>query len=89
MLVGRLTNSKLSYKQRRSIITECCASCIYKCVSGSLVGWGLNEIDRPVDVLMQIKLPVVSQETCLRSFPEFFSRYTSSTTLCAGYRNGL
>ncbi|KAJ8910433.1 hypothetical protein NQ315_012575 [Exocentrus adspersus] len=33
-------------------------------------------------------MPVVSQETCIYSFPEFYSRFTSDHTFCAGYKNG-
>lgn len=33
-------------------------------------------------------MPVVSQETCIYSFPEFYSRFTSDHTYCAGFNNG-
>lgn len=33
-------------------------------------------------------LPVVSTETCLRSYPKFYSEYLSDTAFCAGFRNG-
>ncbi|KOB73983.1 Hemolymph proteinase 19, partial [Operophtera brumata] len=33
-------------------------------------------------------MPVVSQETCIRSYSEFFVRFTSAYTYCAGFRDG-
>eukprot|EP00102_Acyrthosiphon_pisum_P007886 XP_003243712.1 PREDICTED: CUB and peptidase domain-containing protein 1-like [Acyrthosiphon pisum] len=34
------------------------------------------------------KMPVVSQQTCLWSYPQFYSEFTSDKTFCAGFRNG-
>lgn len=55
---------------------------------GSVVGWGFDETGKVTEQLMQAKMPVVSQETCIFSFPDFYSRFTSSNTYCAGFRNG-
>ncbi|CAH1641078.1 unnamed protein product [Spodoptera littoralis] len=38
--------------------------------------------------LSLVEMPVVSQETCIRSYSEFFVRFTSEYTYCAGYRDG-
>jgi hypothetical protein len=54
-----------------------------------VVGWGLDERDEPTDKLMMVKMPVVSQQTCIRSDPNYYLQFTSSGTLCAGYRNGI
>ncbi len=53
-----------------------------------VVGWGLDENENTADDLKVAKLPVVSAETCLRSFPQFYSQFTSNGTFCAGFRNG-
>ncbi|XP_049824503.1 clotting factor C isoform X2 [Aethina tumida] len=55
---------------------------------GTVVGWGYNESGIVTDQLMKAGMPIVSQETCIYSFPDFFSRFTNSKTFCAGYKNG-
>ncbi|XP_031329891.1 serine protease gd-like isoform X1 [Photinus pyralis] len=55
---------------------------------GDVVGWGYDQYGRITDELMQITMPVVTRETCVQSFPQFYARYTSSTTYCAGHKNG-
>ncbi|KAG5873749.1 hypothetical protein JTB14_008321 [Gonioctena quinquepunctata] len=55
---------------------------------GTVVGWGKDEnglimTEEP----KQIQLPIVSQETCLRSSYQF-QYITSNRTFCAGFRNG-
>jgi hypothetical protein len=54
-----------------------------------VVGFGLDERDEPTETLMMVKLPVVSQQTCIRSDPNYFLQFTSNGTFCAGYRNGI
>ncbi|XP_017776728.1 PREDICTED: serine protease gd-like [Nicrophorus vespilloides] len=55
---------------------------------GIVTGWGRDESGKDtVDEPLQIKIPVVSQETCLRSDSRFF-KITSSRTFCAGRRDG-
>ncbi|KAF5283199.1 hypothetical protein FQA39_LY17391 [Lamprigera yunnana] len=56
--------------------------------NGKIVGWGYNEAGKITDQLMEITMPVVSQEMCLASFPQFYTRFTSDNTYCAGFRNG-
>jgi len=55
---------------------------------GSVVGWGFDETGKVTEELMQTKMPVVSQDTCLFSYPDFYSRFTTSNTFCAGFKNG-
>lgn len=55
---------------------------------GTVVGWGFDETGKVTETLMQAKMPVVSYETCILSFPEFYSRFSSENTFCAGFRNG-
>ncbi|RZC34687.1 limulus clotting factor C-like [Asbolus verrucosus] len=56
--------------------------------AGTVVGWGFDENGRVTEQLTKAKMPVVSQETCIYSFPDFYSRFTSSKTYCAGFKNG-
>ncbi|XP_022831467.1 proclotting enzyme-like isoform X8 [Spodoptera litura] len=55
---------------------------------GSVVGWGFDETGVATEELSLVEMPVVSQETCIRSYSEFFVRFTSEYTYCAGYRDG-
>ncbi|XP_050502493.1 serine protease gd-like isoform X1 [Diabrotica virgifera virgifera] len=55
---------------------------------GTVVGWGFDETGRVTEQLTKAHMPVVSQETCIYSFPEFYSRFTSDHTYCAGFNNG-
>ncbi|KAJ8711200.1 hypothetical protein PYW07_008442 [Mythimna separata] len=55
---------------------------------GSVVGWRYDENATLDEELHLVELPVVSQETCLRSYPQFFAKFTSNYTYCAGNRNG-
>lgn len=55
---------------------------------GTVVGWGFDENNMPTEELKMAKMPVVSQETCLWSYPQFYSEFTSDKTFCAGFRNG-
>ncbi|KAF2882841.1 hypothetical protein ILUMI_23353 [Ignelater luminosus] len=55
---------------------------------GTVVGWGFDETGVVTDQLMLAKMPVVSRETCLFSFPEFYAKFPPGSTYCAGFRNG-
>ncbi|XP_018328069.1 serine protease Hayan isoform X2 [Agrilus planipennis] len=55
---------------------------------GTVVGWGYDDTGALTENLMQAQMPVVTTETCIFSNREFFSRFTSSKTYCAGFRNG-
>ncbi|XP_031330602.1 serine protease gd-like [Photinus pyralis] len=55
---------------------------------GTVVGWGRDEFfNEYVPEPREVKMPVVSQEDCLRS-DERFLALTSTRTFCAGTRNG-
>jgi len=54
-----------------------------------VVGWGLDEFGKLAEELKMVKMPVVSQEICIKSDIKFFSIYTHETTFCAGFRNGM
>jgi dynein heavy chain len=54
-----------------------------------VAGWGLDENGITAQTLKMVKMPVVTQEACLWSHTTFFSQFTSNTTFCAGYRNGM
>ena len=54
-----------------------------------VVGWGLDEFGMIADKLKMVKMPVVSQDTCIKSDIKFFSIFTHETTFCAGFRNGI
>uniref|UniRef100_A0A8D8RKK6 Serine protease gd n=1 Tax=Cacopsylla melanoneura TaxID=428564 RepID=A0A8D8RKK6_9HEMI len=55
---------------------------------GTVIGWGYDEHNRVTEELKMAHMPVVSNEQCLRSYPNFFSQFTSDGTYCAGFRNG-
>ncbi|KAJ2940313.1 hypothetical protein O0L34_g11897 [Tuta absoluta] len=55
---------------------------------GSVVGWGFDDTGVATEELTLVEMPVVDQETCIRSYSEFFARFTSEYTFCAGYRDG-
>ncbi|XP_071443129.1 uncharacterized protein [Hetaerina americana] len=55
---------------------------------GVVVGWGYDERGMVTEDLMMAKMPIVSQQTCIWSYPQFFSHFTSNRTYCAGFRNG-
>uniref|UniRef100_A0AAR5PRL4 Peptidase S1 domain-containing protein n=1 Tax=Dendroctonus ponderosae TaxID=77166 RepID=A0AAR5PRL4_DENPD len=55
---------------------------------GTVVGWGFDESGKITEQLTKANMPIVSQETCIYSFPDFYSRFTSNTTFCAGFKNG-
>ncbi|XP_059048191.1 clotting factor C-like isoform X2 [Achroia grisella] len=55
---------------------------------GSVVGWGFDETGLAAEELTLVEMPVVDELTCIKSYSEFFSRYLSEYSYCAGYRNG-
>ncbi|RVE49130.1 hypothetical protein evm_006251 [Chilo suppressalis] len=55
---------------------------------GSVVGWGFDDTGVATEELSLVEMPVVDTETCIRSYSEFFVRFTSEYTYCAGYKNG-
>lgn len=55
---------------------------------GRVPGWGYNENGVVGTQLSYVEMPVVTHETCIWSNREVFSRITSDTSFCAGFRNG-
>nr|CAD7441623.1 unnamed protein product [Timema bartmani] len=53
---------------------------------GTVIGWGYDEFGQVTEELMMATMPIVSQQTCLWSYPQFFSHFTSNKTYCAGFR---
>lgn len=56
--------------------------------TGRVPGWGYNENGVVGTQLSYVEMPVVTHETCIWSNREVFSRITSDTSFCAGFRNG-
>ncbi|XP_055548098.1 coagulation factor IX-like isoform X4 [Wyeomyia smithii] len=55
---------------------------------GYVPGWGYNERGLVSEDLSFAQMPVVAHETCIWSNRDFFSKVTSDTSFCAGFRNG-
>lgn len=58
------------------------------CVVGTVVGWGLDENNRLSEILKKTEMPIVDTVKCIYSKPDFFAKFTSLTSFCAGFRNG-
>lgn len=54
---------------------------------GAVPGWGKDDSGAISNEIRVANMPIVSQETCLRS-NVFYHSFTSNTTFCAGFRNG-
>lgn len=54
---------------------------------GAVVGWGFDQTGIVTESIFKTNMPVVDAQTCIYSYPEFFSRFTNEKTYCAGYRN--
>uniref|UniRef100_A0A182PZT8 Peptidase S1 domain-containing protein n=1 Tax=Anopheles farauti TaxID=69004 RepID=A0A182PZT8_9DIPT len=55
---------------------------------GHVPGWGYNEHGLVSSRLSFAQMPVVAHETCIWSNRDFFSKVTSDTSFCAGFKNG-
>ncbi|KXJ72773.1 hypothetical protein RP20_CCG017259 [Aedes albopictus] len=55
--------------------------------SGYVVGWGLGDESKPMDILQEATLSVVNHATCLKSKPHHFQKLLSDSNYCAGNRN--
>uniref|UniRef100_A0A2A4JC25 Peptidase S1 domain-containing protein n=1 Tax=Heliothis virescens TaxID=7102 RepID=A0A2A4JC25_HELVI len=53
---------------------------------GSVVGWGYDVTGVARQELTLLEMPVVDRQTCVNSYREFFGRFTSEKSYCAGYR---
>lgn len=50
-------------------------------------GWGKDDTGAISNEVRVANMPIVSQETCLRS-NIFYHKFTSNKTFCAGFKNG-
>ncbi|CAH1991230.1 unnamed protein product [Acanthoscelides obtectus] len=55
---------------------------------GTVIGWGFDHTRQLNNILTKTEMPVVPLTTCIYSNPDFFARFTSEKTFCAGFRNG-
>nr|ATU83018.1 secreted hypothetical protein [Pristhesancus plagipennis] len=55
---------------------------------GTVVGWGLNENNKPTEVLEMTRLPYYDYDTCRKESPKEFIRFITYDKFCAGYSNG-
>lgn len=55
---------------------------------GTIVGWGYDENGRLREELTSLSIPIVSKEVCIYSLPDFYPRFTTLETYCAGFTNG-
>uniref|UniRef100_A0A182LYM6 Peptidase S1 domain-containing protein n=1 Tax=Anopheles culicifacies TaxID=139723 RepID=A0A182LYM6_9DIPT len=58
-------------------------------ISGTVVGFGIDETDNPSDTLREAHLPVVSAITCIESNRDVFASQLTSNMFCAGNRDGI
>uniref|UniRef100_A0A8D8DLZ4 Serine protease easter n=1 Tax=Culex pipiens TaxID=7175 RepID=A0A8D8DLZ4_CULPI len=56
--------------------------------SGTVVGWGVADDDKPSPTLKKLSLPVVAESECLKSDPLVFGVALQKELFCAGYANG-
>ncbi|XP_045455000.1 chymotrypsin-like elastase family member 2A [Melitaea cinxia] len=59
-----------------------------KKIFGTVVGWGFDNTDTLSPQLNQATIPIVSESTCIKSKPLFYSTILTNKKFCAGYRNG-
>lgn len=59
-----------------------------KKIFGTVVGWGFDNTDSLSLQLNQATIPMVSEITCIKSKPLFYSTILTNKKFCAGYRNG-
>lgn len=56
---------------------------------GTVIGWGLTEMDQQPHILRHAFMPIIQPIKCLETHRDFFGARLSETNFCAGYRNGL
>nr|XP_026492030.1 chymotrypsin-C-like [Vanessa tameamea] len=57
-------------------------------VLGTIVGWGFDINESLSHQLNQASMPIVSENTCIKSNPLFYATVLNENKFCAGYRNG-
>ncbi|XP_064074660.1 chymotrypsin-like elastase family member 2A [Vanessa tameamea] len=57
-------------------------------VLGTIVGWGFDINESLSHQLNQASMPIVSENTCIKSNPLFYATVLNENKFCAGHRNG-
>ncbi|CAH2098459.1 unnamed protein product [Euphydryas editha] len=57
-------------------------------VFGTVVGWGFDNNNELSRQLRQAKMPMISENTCIKSRPLFYGNALNGNKFCAGYQNG-
>ncbi|XP_050356539.1 chymotrypsin-like elastase family member 2A [Nymphalis io] len=57
-------------------------------IFGTVVGWGYDSNNALTHQLRQAKMPIVSENTCIKSHPLFYANVLNGNKFCAGYHNG-
>ncbi|XP_013147107.1 PREDICTED: chymotrypsin-like elastase family member 2A [Papilio polytes] len=57
-------------------------------VTGSVVGWGIDESENLSTKLRQATMPIVSEAKCIKRNPLFYSKVLDDRKFCAGLQNG-
>ncbi|XP_047539417.1 CUB and peptidase domain-containing protein 2-like [Vanessa atalanta] len=57
-------------------------------VTGTVVGWGIDQSDSLANDLHEATIPIVSTLTCFSYNPVFYSNILSERKFCAGHANG-
>lgn len=55
---------------------------------GLIVGMGITENETNSDAIRMARLPIVSNEDCVKAQPKDFQKFVTFTTFCAGWGNG-
>ena len=55
---------------------------------GIIVGMGITENETNSDVIRMTRLPIISNEDCIKQQPKDFQKFITFTTFCAGWGNG-
>ncbi|XP_061383057.1 chymotrypsin-like elastase family member 2A isoform X1 [Danaus plexippus] len=57
-------------------------------IMGTVVGWGFDNSGTLSRTLKQAKMPIVSDNVCIRSKPLFYANILNGNKFCAGFHNG-
>ncbi|CAH0715112.1 unnamed protein product, partial [Brenthis ino] len=57
-------------------------------VHGTVVGWGIDQLQKLAKNLRTATMPIVADVTCMRYEPVFYTKMLNGKTFCAGHNNG-
>ncbi|CAG5030785.1 unnamed protein product [Parnassius apollo] len=57
-------------------------------IIGTVIGWGFDQTDELSSQLRQATMPIISENTCYKSNPLFYSNVLTENKFCAGLKNG-